>query len=211
MDRAFGAFRVGLTAVGEGSRYDDVANSRRLGGYGTLDLRAEYAFTSALSLQARVANVFDRDYETVAFYNQPGREWYPDAALRAGRVIAARLCRSHQRPGHVPGLSFCAVLAAPPSSSHVPLAAAQSALIRPSGTFSRKREKVSPDCLSVGCDRESDTGNCPLSRLRERAGVRAPCAHRPSRIDTIAAAGKGCRGDVQTRMGRIGPRNRASE
>lgn len=76
VDRAFGAFRVGLTAVGEGSRYDDVANSRRLGGYGTLDLRAEYAFTSALSLQARVANVFDRDYETVAFYNQPGREWY---------------------------------------------------------------------------------------------------------------------------------------
>ena len=76
VDRAFGAFRVGLTAVGEGSRYDDVANSRRLGGYGTLDLRAEYAFTSALSLQARVANVFDREYETVEFYNQPGREWY---------------------------------------------------------------------------------------------------------------------------------------
>jgi vitamin B12 transporter len=76
VDRAFGAFRVGLTAVGEGSRYDDVANSRRLGGYGTLDLRAEYAFTPALSLQARAANVFDRDYETVAFYNQPGREWY---------------------------------------------------------------------------------------------------------------------------------------
>lgn len=76
VDRAFGAFRVGLTATGEGSRYDDVANSRRLGGYGTLDLRAEYAFTSALSLQARVANVFDREYETVAFYNQPGREWY---------------------------------------------------------------------------------------------------------------------------------------
>ena len=76
VDRAFGAFRVGMTAVGEGSRYDDVANSRRLGGFGTLDLRAEYAFTSALSLQARLANVFDRDYETVAFYNQPGREWY---------------------------------------------------------------------------------------------------------------------------------------
>ncbi|MBF6024092.1 TonB-dependent vitamin B12 receptor [Lysobacter niastensis] len=76
VDRAFGNFRVGLTAVGEGARYDDVANTRRLGGYGTLDLRAEYAFTPAWSLQARAANVFDRDYETVAFYNQPGREWY---------------------------------------------------------------------------------------------------------------------------------------
>jgi vitamin B12 transporter len=76
VDRAFGAFRFGLTAVGEGSRYDDVANTRRLGGYGTLDLRAEYAITQDLTLQARVANVFDRDYETVAFYNQPGREWF---------------------------------------------------------------------------------------------------------------------------------------
>ncbi|WP_245156850.1 TonB-dependent vitamin B12 receptor [Lysobacter arenosi] len=76
VDRAFGAFRVGLTAVGEGSRFDDVTNSRRLGGYGTLDLRAEYAITQDLTLQARVANVFDRDYETVAFYNQPGREWF---------------------------------------------------------------------------------------------------------------------------------------
>ena len=71
-----GDFRVGLTATGEGSRYDDVANTRRLGGYGTLDLRAEYAITQALTLQARVANVFDRDYETVSYYNQPGREWF---------------------------------------------------------------------------------------------------------------------------------------
>ncbi|MEH6415757.1 TonB-dependent vitamin B12 receptor [Pseudomonas sp. CGJS7] len=76
LDRAFGKFRVGATAVGYGSRYDDVANSVRVGGYGTLDLRAEYAFTDALSLQARVANVFDREYETVSYYNQPGREWF---------------------------------------------------------------------------------------------------------------------------------------
>ena len=48
----------------------------RLPGYATLDLRAEYALTDALTLQGRVANVFDRDYETVAFYNQPGREWF---------------------------------------------------------------------------------------------------------------------------------------
>lgn len=75
IDRAFGDFRLGVTASGEGARYDDVANTRRLAGYGTLDLRAEYAITPSLSLQARLANVFDRDYETVAFYNQPGREW----------------------------------------------------------------------------------------------------------------------------------------
>nr|WP_147653070.1 TonB-dependent vitamin B12 receptor [Vulcaniibacterium gelatinicum] len=75
LDRAFGALRIGLTAVGEGARWDDVANTRRLGGYATFDLRAEYAFSEALTLQARVANAFDRDYATVAFYRQPGREW----------------------------------------------------------------------------------------------------------------------------------------
>ncbi|ALN82463.1 TonB-dependent vitamin B12 receptor [Lysobacter antibioticus] len=76
LDRSFGKFRFGATAVGSGSRYDDVANSTRLGGYGTLDLRAEYAITPALSLQARVANVFDREYETSSYFNQPGREWF---------------------------------------------------------------------------------------------------------------------------------------
>lgn len=76
IDRTFGDFRFGVTAVGSSARYDDVANTRRVGGYGTLDLRAEYAFTPSWSLQARVANVFDRDYETISFYNQLGREWF---------------------------------------------------------------------------------------------------------------------------------------
>ena len=76
LDRAFGKFRIGATAVGYGSRYDDVANTARVGGYGTFDLRAEYAFSDSLSLQARVANAFDREYETVSYYNQPGREWF---------------------------------------------------------------------------------------------------------------------------------------
>lgn len=76
LDRAFGDFRIGLTGVAEGARFDDVANTRRLPGYATLDLRAEYALSDALTLQGRLANVFDRDYETVSFYNQPGREWF---------------------------------------------------------------------------------------------------------------------------------------
>ncbi|GAB2507843.1 TonB-dependent vitamin B12 receptor [Lysobacter humi (ex Lee et al. 2017)] len=76
LDRSFGAFRFGVTASAEGERYDDLANTRRLGGYGLVDLRAEYAFARDWRLQARVANVFDRDYETVAFYNQPGRTWF---------------------------------------------------------------------------------------------------------------------------------------
>ena len=76
LDRAFGKFRLGFTGVAEGSRYDDLANTRELGGFATLDVRGEYAFAADWTLQARVANVFDRAYETAAFYHQPGREFF---------------------------------------------------------------------------------------------------------------------------------------
>jgi vitamin B12 transporter len=75
IDRAFGAFRVGATLNASGRRYDDAANGVRLGGFATTDLRFEYAFQRDWTLQARASNVFDRDYETVAWYNQPGREF----------------------------------------------------------------------------------------------------------------------------------------
>jgi vitamin B12 transporter len=75
LDRALGDWRLGLTGVAEGARWDDVANSRRLPGHATLDLRAEWLLAPAWTLQGRVANVFDRDYQTASFYRQPGREW----------------------------------------------------------------------------------------------------------------------------------------
>ncbi|HZX80447.1 MAG TPA: TonB-dependent vitamin B12 receptor [Lysobacter sp.] len=73
LDRAFGDVRLGLTATGEGERYDDLANARRLGGFATFDLRAEYAVNADWRVQARIENLFDREYETVEFYRQPGR------------------------------------------------------------------------------------------------------------------------------------------
>ena len=78
-----GDFRVGLTANGASHRYDNVANSVRLAGYGTLDLRLEYAITDEWSVQARAGNVFDRQYETIAWYNQPGREYGLSLRYRA--------------------------------------------------------------------------------------------------------------------------------
>ncbi|MCF7222322.1 TonB-dependent vitamin B12 receptor [Marilutibacter chinensis] len=76
LDRAFGDLRLGMTGVAEGGRYDDLANSVRVGGHATFDLRAEYAFHPDWTVQARIANLFDREYETVAWYNRPGREWF---------------------------------------------------------------------------------------------------------------------------------------
>lgn len=75
VDRAFGDFRTGVTFNAAGERYDNLANTDRLGGYSTLDLRLEYAIAPAWTLQAKVGNVFDRDYETVAWYNQSGRTY----------------------------------------------------------------------------------------------------------------------------------------
>ena len=75
LDRSIGDFRVGTTLNAAGARYDDAANNVRVGGYSTVDLRVEYALSPAWILQARATNVFDRDYETVAWYNQPGREY----------------------------------------------------------------------------------------------------------------------------------------
>ncbi|HEY0504078.1 MAG TPA: TonB-dependent vitamin B12 receptor [Lysobacter sp.] len=74
-DRGFGRFSVGASVSGAGERYDNLANTTRMGGYGLADLRAGWAFDDAWSLQASVANVFDKRYETAALYNQPGRTW----------------------------------------------------------------------------------------------------------------------------------------
>lgn len=85
LDRGFGKFRLGFTGVAEGDRYDDLANVRRMGGFATLDVRGEYAVATDWTLQARVANVFDKSYETAAFYNQPGREYFVTLRFRPTR------------------------------------------------------------------------------------------------------------------------------
>ena len=76
LDRRIGAWGLGLSLIGVGRSFDDAANTLPLDAYITLDLRAEYFFTPAWRLQARVENLFDADYETAAYYNQPGTGIY---------------------------------------------------------------------------------------------------------------------------------------
>ncbi|MGY1410557.1 TonB-dependent receptor domain-containing protein [Luteimonas sp. A611] len=75
IDRDFGPLRAGLSVQGAGARYDDAANRVRLGGHATTDLRLEYDLGRDWSLAARASNLFDRQYESVAWYYQPGREY----------------------------------------------------------------------------------------------------------------------------------------
>ena len=59
-----------------GPRFEDLANTQRLGGYLTLDLLGSWAPTRQWSVEAKVANVSGRHYETAEFYPQDGRtEW----------------------------------------------------------------------------------------------------------------------------------------
>ncbi|MCG4455226.1 TonB-dependent vitamin B12 receptor [Pseudomonas sp. MMS21-TM103] len=76
LDRRFGAFNLGASLHAEGQRYDDLANTKELAGYATLDLRGEYRIDPEWRLQTRVANLLDADYETAQGYNQPGQAVY---------------------------------------------------------------------------------------------------------------------------------------
>lgn len=67
---------LGGSLQAHGSRYDDAANTRRLPGFATVDLRAERQLARDWALALRLNNALDRDYQTVLGYNQPGREAY---------------------------------------------------------------------------------------------------------------------------------------
>ncbi|MCE4373409.1 TonB-dependent vitamin B12 receptor [Xanthomonas hortorum] len=74
-DRSFGVFGVGASLFGSGKRFDDLANTERLAGYGLLDLRVSYAVNADWKVALTANNVFDRQYETARWYAQPGRNY----------------------------------------------------------------------------------------------------------------------------------------
>ena len=76
--RDFGAYRLASSLYAEGRRFDDLANTgtKRLGGYGLLDVRAEYRIAPDWLVQGRIDNLLDKRYETAQFYNQPARGLY---------------------------------------------------------------------------------------------------------------------------------------
>lgn len=74
--REFGVYRLASSLYAEGRRFDDLANRNRLGGYGLLDLRAEYRVARDWLVRGRVDNLLDKQYETAQFFNQPRRGLY---------------------------------------------------------------------------------------------------------------------------------------
>jgi vitamin B12 transporter len=76
LDFDLSAWRVGGSLVASGERFDDAANTTRLAGFATLDLRADWRIAKEWSVALRINNVTNKTYETVFGYNQPGREGY---------------------------------------------------------------------------------------------------------------------------------------
>jgi vitamin B12 transporter len=75
LDTTWGAWTLGANALYVGKRVDSVwgVGTVDLGSYTTVDLYAQYQLTRDWALQARVANVTDKAFETAYGYNQRGR------------------------------------------------------------------------------------------------------------------------------------------
>jgi vitamin B12 transporter len=64
---------LGAELQAAGHRWDNAANTQRMGGYGLLHLSAERALMPGLALQLRVDNVADKAWETARTYPNAGR------------------------------------------------------------------------------------------------------------------------------------------
>jgi vitamin B12 transporter len=71
-----GPVRLGLEFVASSLRYDDPANLVKMGGYGIVNLTAEWTLMPAVSLFARADNVFDKNYELSAGFATGGATVY---------------------------------------------------------------------------------------------------------------------------------------
>ena len=65
-------WQFGAELVAASARFDDAANTRRMGGYALVNVTANYALTKHWSLTLRADNVFDKQYEQAAGYNTAG-------------------------------------------------------------------------------------------------------------------------------------------
>jgi len=82
LDKAVNNFTFGGSVVAEGHRYDDAANTDRLAGFGTFDLRAGWNFAPNWSGRLTLANVLDKEYSTARYFD--GRKYI--AAGRTGML-----------------------------------------------------------------------------------------------------------------------------
>lgn len=84
MDRDLGKAGLGASLIAQSSRYDDRGNTVRVSGYGVVNVRGSYQLGHELSLQARIDNLFDHDYQLVDTYNTAGRSLFVTLRYESG-------------------------------------------------------------------------------------------------------------------------------
>ena len=74
--RDIGRFTVGGRVLAEGNRFDNADNSIKVDGFATIDLTGEYRFNERLTLRAKVANLLDKEYQTINTYDSFDRNFF---------------------------------------------------------------------------------------------------------------------------------------
>ncbi|MFY9329587.1 MAG: TonB-dependent receptor [Georgfuchsia sp.] len=86
--RQFERFDLGALATYSSRRFNDNTNTQTLGGYSLLNLDANYRLTPEWSLQAKIGNLFDRDYVllkdqfSLNEFTTPGRNFFLNVRYR---------------------------------------------------------------------------------------------------------------------------------
>jgi len=75
-----GSAQVGVEFVASSLRYDDAANTIKMGGYGIVNLTLDWTFGKGWSLLVRGNNVLDKNYQLAADYSTGGAQVF--AAVR---------------------------------------------------------------------------------------------------------------------------------
>ena len=85
VDRRLGDLDVGMETIAVGRSYDDASNNLPIPGYGLLNLRARYRLARDWQVQGHIENLLDKDYQTVAYYNSPGRSYFMGVSYEPSR------------------------------------------------------------------------------------------------------------------------------
>ena len=81
--RDIGRFTFGGHLFAEGDRFDNAGNTIKVNGFATVDLSGEYRFSKRLTLRAKVANLLDKEYQTINTYNSFGRNFFVSVHYRS--------------------------------------------------------------------------------------------------------------------------------
>lgn len=69
-------YEYGVTWLAQTERFDDKANTLRVPGYGIINLFGSYDVSERISVRARIENLLDKEYQTIATYNTIGRSLF---------------------------------------------------------------------------------------------------------------------------------------